>query len=111
MIEFVLCEFNGVAFHAGGFLCLLERGNELVGRESGLLEGRDAHVDEHFLNPVAEMVMVCIGLVEDEGSGFSVFGDGGMVGLAFVEGVDIGLNGGGQEGGTNVAVGRSKAPA
>lgn len=62
-MEFVLGEFNGVAFHAGGLLCLLEGGDELVGRESGLLKGGNTHMGEHGLNPVAEVMMGGIGLV------------------------------------------------
>ena len=33
----------GIAFHAGGLLCLLNSGHELIGRESGLLESRNAY--------------------------------------------------------------------
>lgn len=109
MIEFILCEFNGIAFHAGGLLCLLESGHELIRRESGLLESGNAHFDEGFLNPVAEMVVSGIRLVEDEDGGFIIFFDCGMIGLAFVECLKIRLYGGGKEGGANFTVSGSEA--
>lgn len=111
MTEFILCEFNGIAFHAGGLLCLLDSGHELIGRESGLLESRNAHFNEGLLNPVAEMVVSGIRLVEDEGGGFIIFCDGGMIGLAFVECLKIGLNSGGKEGGANFTMSGSEAAA
>ena len=90
-------------------MCLLESGQELIGRESGLLESGNAHFDEGFLNPVAEMAVSGIGLVEDKGCGFIIFCDGGMLGLAFVECMEIGLNGVGEEGGANFTVRSSEA--
>ena len=111
MIEFILCEFNRIAFHTGGLLCLLKSGHELIRRESSLLKSGNAHFDEGLLNPVAEIVVSCIGLVEDEGGGFIIFCDGKMIGLAFVERLDIDFNGGGEEGGTNFTMSVSEATA
>jgi len=104
-----LCEFNGIAFHAGGLFRLLKSGHELIGRESGLLKSGNAHIDEGLLNPVAEMVVSGIGLIENEGGGFIIFCDGGMIGLSFAECLKVGLNGGRKEGGANFTVSGSEA--
>ena len=76
-----------------------------------MFESGNAHFDEGLLNPVAEMMVSGIGLVEDKGSGFIIFFDGGMIGLTFVERLEIGLNGGGEEGSANFTVSGSEATA
>ena len=63
------------------------------------------HINEGLLNPVTEMLVSSDRLVENEGGGFIIFCDGGMIRLAFVERLKVGLNGGRKEGGATTVSG------
>ncbi len=111
MLNFSVGEWNGVAFHAGGALGVGDDVVEVVGVETGLLKGGDLHVLKGLVEPVEEVVGGGVGFLEDELSGFVVFGEGGVLGCAVGEGGEVGLDGVGEEGGADLAVGGTEEAA
>ncbi len=80
--EFGIGEGDGVAFHAGGALGVGDEVVEMMGSESGLVQGGNVHVVEGLVEPVEKRVGGGGGLLEDEVGRFVVFEKGGVLGGA-----------------------------